>query len=185
MCKQPVSPTILHTTTRRSASPSGTTVSRACPVGGTGPGCLPANALPASQGGAALIVGLVLLLVMTMLGITGVTSNTLELTMAGNTQHSQDAFEAAESAIQAEVIRGPLDDVTVPRVTPGYRFAPGVTADATTTFTATQLPPPGYSVTEYRSEHYVVDSTGASARGARSNHLQGFYVVVPTGTAGE
>lgn len=133
--------------------------------------------------GAALIVGLVLLLVMTLLGITGVTSNTLDLTMAGNTQHSQDAFEAAESAIQAEVVRGPLADVATPRVTAGYTFAPGVTADATTTFTATQLPPPGYSITEYRSEHYLVDSMGQSARGARSNHLQGFYVVVPTGVS--
>lgn len=137
------------------------------------------------QRGAALIVGLVLLLVMTLLGVTGVTGNTLELAMAGNTQHAQDAFEAAESAIQAEVLRGPLDDIAVPRVTEGYQFNPGVTADATTTYGSTQLPPPGYSISEYRADHYQVDSLGMSARGARSNNLQGFYVVVPTGAGGE
>ena len=135
----------------------------------------------AKQRGATLIVGLVLLLVMTLLGITGVTGNTLELAMAGNAQFSQDAFEAAESAIQAEVLRGPLDDIDVPRVTEGYQFVPGVTADATTTYTVTQLPPPGYSISEYQSDHYEVDSLGQSARGAQSNHIQGFFVVVPAG----
>jgi type IV pilus assembly protein PilX len=146
---------------------------------------LAAAGAASGQRGAALIVGLVLLLLMTVLGISGLTSNTLNLAMAGNTQHSQDAFEAAESAIEAEVTRGELDDPAIPRVTQGYQFAPGVTADATTTFTASQLPPPGYSMTEFRAEHYVVDSTGMSARGARSNHRQGFYVVVPTGAGGE
>ena len=73
----------------------------------------------------------------------------------------------------------------MPRLTEGYQFAAGVTADATTTYTATQLPPPGYSISEYRSDHYVVDSVGQSARGARSNHLQGFYVVVPTGAGND
>lgn len=136
---------------------------------------------PRRQRGAALVVGLVLLLVMTLLGVTGISGNTLDLVMAGNTQHSQDAFEAAESAIQAEVLRGPLDDIEVPRVTEDYQFAPGVSADATTTYSSTQLPPPGYSLSEYRSDHYQVDSLGESARGARSNHLQGFYVVVPSG----
>ncbi len=147
-----------------------------------------AHPLPArgrQQRGAALVVGLVLLLVMTLLGVTGISGNTLDLVMAGNTQHSQDAFEAAESAIQAEILRGPLDDIEVPRVTEGYQFNPGVTADATTTYSNTQLPPPGYSLSEYRSDHYQVDSMGQSARGARSNHLQGFYVVVPSGLGGE
>ncbi|MEO0975497.1 MAG: PilX N-terminal domain-containing pilus assembly protein [Pseudomonadota bacterium] len=137
--------------------------------------------LPAQQRGAALIVGLVLLLVMTLLGVTGINSNTLDLVMAGNAQHSQDAFEAAESAIQAEVLRGPLEDIAVPRVTEDYQFNAGVTADATVTYSNTQLPPPGYSITEYRSDHYEVDSLGQSARGARSNHVQGFFVVVPSG----
>lgn len=136
---------------------------------------------PQRQRGATLIIGLVLLLVMTLLGITGVTGNTLELAMAGNTQYAQDAFEAAESAIEAEVLRGPLQDVDTPRVTPGYQFAAGVTADTTTSYMTTQLPPPGYSISEYRSDHYEVDSLGQSARGAASNNIQGFYVVVPSG----
>ncbi|MEM9386121.1 MAG: PilX N-terminal domain-containing pilus assembly protein [Pseudomonadota bacterium] len=144
------------------------------------PSARPAR-LAAPQRGAALVVGLVLLLVMTLLGVTGISSNTLDLVMAGNTQHSQDAFEAAESAIQAEVLRGPLEDIAVPRTTEDYQFAAGVTADTTTTYNSTQLPPPGYSLTEYRSDHYQIDSLGESARGARSNHLQGFYVVVPSG----
>lgn len=53
------------------------------------------------QQGAALIVGLVVLLVMTMLGIASMGSMTTELKIANNTQTHQMAFQAAASATQA------------------------------------------------------------------------------------
>ena len=50
------------------------------------------------QAGATLIVGLVLLLVLTVVGVSGMNMATMEITMAGNTQFRQDAFQAAEDA---------------------------------------------------------------------------------------
>ena len=40
------------------------------------------------QGGAALVVGLVLLMILTLLAISGMNTSTLELQMAGNFQFS-------------------------------------------------------------------------------------------------
>ena len=54
-------------------------------------------ASPVRQKGAALIVGLVLLLVLTVLGVSGINMASLELQMTGNTQAAQVAFQAAES----------------------------------------------------------------------------------------
>ncbi len=136
----------------------------------------------AAQRGAALVVGLVLLLVMTLLGISGLTANTLDLAMSGNTQFSQDAFQAAESAIEAELGMGPLPDTNVPRASGPFSFANNVTATATTTFGATQMPPPGYSLTEFQADHYTIVSTGNSSKNANSLHVQGYYVVIPTPT---
>jgi len=53
------------------------------------------------QGGSALIVSLIILLVMTITGIQGITSTTLEEKMSGNFLDNQVAFEAAESALSA------------------------------------------------------------------------------------
>ena len=56
-------------------------------------------ALRARQTGATLIVGLVLLLVLTVLGVSGMNTATMEVTMAGNLQFQQDAFQMAEDGI--------------------------------------------------------------------------------------
>ena len=55
------------------------------------------------QTGATLIVGLILLLVLTVVGISGMNTATMEITMAGNAQFQQDAFQAAEDAIDLAV----------------------------------------------------------------------------------
>jgi type IV pilus assembly protein PilX len=53
-----------------------------------------------AQRGAALVVGLLLLLVLTLLAISGMNTSTLELVMAGNTQFYQNAFQASETGIE-------------------------------------------------------------------------------------
>lgn len=63
------------------------------------------------QQGAALVVGLVVLLVMTMLGISGMSTTTNQLRMANNLQTHQVAFQATE-AVAAFFAEGkhPEDD---------------------------------------------------------------------------
>jgi type IV pilus assembly protein PilX len=54
----------------------------------------------ARQEGAALAVGLILLLVMTIVGVTSLRTVTLEEKMAGNTQNRNMALQAAEAALR-------------------------------------------------------------------------------------
>jgi uncharacterized iron-regulated membrane protein len=136
---------------------------------------------PASaQRGATLVIGLILLLVMTLLGITGLAGSTVDLAMAGNSQNAQNSFQAAESTIEVELRLG-ASGTDAPRVDDNYDFGNGTHGRAETAFQATRLPPPGYSLTEYQADHYLITSTGTAARSASSTHLQGFYVVVPGG----
>jgi type IV pilus assembly protein PilX len=56
---------------------------------------------PSLQGGAALIVSLLFLLVMTVIGVTGLQTTALEEKITGNMRDRSLAFEAAESALAA------------------------------------------------------------------------------------
>jgi len=136
--------------------------------------------LPSTQHGATLVIGLILLLIMTLLGITGLSSSTVDLAMAGNSQNAQSSFQAAESTIEVELRLGAAGREE-PRVNENYDFGGGARGRAETDFQSTRLPPPGYSLTEFQSDHYLITSTGTAARSATSTHLQGFYVVVPGG----
>ena len=53
-----------------------------------------------ANSGAALVVGLILLLVMTLLAISGMNTSTTELQMAANMQYGEKAFQAAEVGIE-------------------------------------------------------------------------------------
>jgi Tfp pilus assembly protein PilX len=60
----------------------------------------------ARQQGAALVVGLLLLLVLTILAISGMTTASLEMLMAGNEQYQERAFQAADSAVERAISAG-------------------------------------------------------------------------------
>ncbi|MDJ0882105.1 MAG: PilX N-terminal domain-containing pilus assembly protein, partial [Gammaproteobacteria bacterium] len=58
-----------------------------------------------SQSGAALVVSLIILVAMTMLGITSMKGSVTELAMAGNLRESALTFQAAEAGLStAEAI---------------------------------------------------------------------------------
>ncbi|MBK9132340.1 MAG: pilus assembly protein PilX [Gammaproteobacteria bacterium] len=54
----------------------------------------------ARQQGSTLVISLMILIVMTLIGITGIASSTLEEKMAGNTRDQALAFQAAEAALR-------------------------------------------------------------------------------------
>src|ERR1041385_6487003 len=58
------------------------------------------------QRGAALVVGLLLLAVITLLAIAGMNSASVELVLAGNTQVQTKAFQAAEEGIEQQLVKG-------------------------------------------------------------------------------
>src|SRR5215470_6398859 len=67
---------------------------------------LTAMALRRRQNGAALVIGLILLLVLTLLAVSGMNSASLEFVMAGNEQFRANAFAAAETGIEQTIAQG-------------------------------------------------------------------------------
>ena len=128
------------------------------------------------QTGATLIVGLVLLLVLTVVGVSGMNTATMELTMAGNAEYQQDAFQAAEDAIDIAIGRREYDtsDDPVPLAALG-----DVNYDrwSETEFVcATDVPRGGFSPI-FNAFHFETRATGRGPRNSPATHVQGFYVV--------
>ena len=70
-------------------------VRTAVPKGGSG------QRQPPGNRGAVLIVGLIILIVMVVLGISGMRTSVLQERMAGNTKDTNSSFQAAEAGLQA------------------------------------------------------------------------------------
>ncbi len=144
-----------------------------------------------NEQGAALVIGLVLLVVVTVLAVTGMNTATTELAMARNHQNYENAFQAAETGLEAAMSRGRYptvgtintttninanDTVAVlieyerPTLVPDRAFSLGV----------------GNGVSAY---HYLATATADSKRqgtaGAATDrdssavHTQAFYIVGP------
>ncbi|MBT8091697.1 MAG: hypothetical protein KJN77_01590, partial [Gammaproteobacteria bacterium] len=59
-----------------------------------------------SQRGAALVIGLLLLVVITVLAVSGMNTATTELAMARNDQNYEYAFQAAETGLEYALAQG-------------------------------------------------------------------------------
>lgn len=145
-----------------------------------------------SQRGASLVISLILLLVLTVLGVVGMSTATLELAMAGNMQYQNGAFEAADSIVEAEIIR---DDIA-PLATPGalpvlpantnreFRDASNrlvATASAATSYLG-HTGVSGWQIggpISFSAYHFEITGASTGPQGAVANHRQGFYVVGP------
>ncbi len=115
---------------------------------------------------------------------------TLELTMAGNAQFGQDAFQAAETGIDLVLARRTFS--TTPG-SPGNIIAPTPLGDGTYTTQAvttfmdtTDVPDIAFSggvgtPNTVQAFHFDVQSVGIGPRNARATHNQSFYVVGPGG----
>lgn len=139
---------------------------------------------PAAQRGAALVVGLVLMLALTVLGISGMNSSTLELTMAGNTESADDAFQAAETGINIAMAQGNWS-TAAPTVVGVTSLGDGTyKTQATTKATAcTIVPDRAFSAGVgggVMAWHFTIRATGTGPRGASSTHDQSFYIAGPS-----
>jgi type IV pilus assembly protein PilX len=132
------------------------------------------SSLRAQQQGATLIVGLVLLLVLTVIGVSGMNTATMEITMAANTQFQEDAFQEAEDGIDIAIgTRGYSTDL--PRTIDWLGNA-DYDRRAVTTYRM-NTPAPGSSAGELEAFHFDITSVGRGPRNALSQHNQSFYVV--------
>jgi type IV pilus assembly protein PilX len=133
------------------------------------------------QQGAALVVGLLLLLVLTLLAVSGMNSASLEFIMAGNEQYRSNAFQAAEAGIEQTMSLGAFNPGSPAQALNGAPTATDAWA-ATVTPQLLGVPLPalwGNSWNSFSTYHFEISSTGTSTRGARAINLQGVAVISP------
>lgn len=139
------------------------------------------------QGGAALVVGMILLMVLTLLAISGMNSATLELQMAGNAQYSENAFQAAETGVEEALREARVNGTNTSNIDPEKtEDVPGTTDQykIRTLFNpnngCTKVPSGGFSMgvgKGFKAYHFDITSTGTSSRSATQTHVQAFYIV--------
>lgn len=137
-----------------------------------------------SQRGAALVVGLLLLLVLTLLAISGVNTASTELVMAGNKQYYENAFQAAETGIAQALTNGDFNPGAAPEIDADVAIA-GSLSDLYSTTIQPQLGGAaqpalwGSTWDSFSTFHFEILSDGVSARNAATTNLQGVAVIAP------
>jgi type IV pilus assembly protein PilX len=151
-----------------------------------------ARSAPA-QRGAALVVGLIMLVVLTILAITGMNVASTELVMAGTEQDRVRAFNAAETGVEraaravGDVGTAPGAELTVAATDVEGSSVNASTGAATERYTTTtryrgeNTICPGSTQSDVVAFHYEIESEGTAARGATSVHTQGVYICNVTG----
>ncbi len=139
--------------------------------------------------GAALVIGLIMLLILTILAFTGVNTATTELAMASNEQFRRNAADASAAGVE-EAIASLGAVGSVPGASASLPEA-ALGDDEATTFTTTtryvgdETGLPQSSVDKFIGLHYEIESVGTSARNARDVQTQGVMVVAATGGGGD
>lgn len=137
----------------------------------------------ARQGGAALAVALLLLVVFTILAIAAMGGSRMQLVMAGNMQFGTLAFQAAQTALEIRLATGAFTTAAAADVD-DYEFADiGATAQSSVEYrAATDAPAGGYSLgAGFQAYHFEITATAAAPRGATSTQVQGLYIIGPGG----
>lgn len=144
------------------------------------------------QRGAALVVGLMLLVVITVLAISGMNTATTELAMARNDQNYENAFQAAETGLEQALAQGLFDTATnttlTQTITTNERFSATIQYED-----STLVPDRAFSLgvgSGISAYHFVVTSQAESRRAPGSTtdrdstatHTQAFYIVGPGGS---
>ncbi len=143
-----------------------------------------------SQRGAALVVGLVLLVVVTVLAISGMNTATTELAIARNDQSFENAFQAAETGLELALSRGFFE--TIPELHLGRHDIAETAYSVNTVIrfeNTTIVPDKAFSLgSGMAAYHFVAEATAESTRvasgvdndrDASAVHTQAFYVIGP------
>lgn len=144
------------------------------------------------QRGAVLIMSLVLMMIVAMLGITGVRTVVMEKNMASNSQYSMQVFQAAETAVEGSIAD---DTVLADALAAGLSVPQSRTYDVNSAYqtydvtsgsaviytgTAGGALIEGYSLDDFSAYQFQITATGAIATsGATSIHVQDLSLIGP------
>lgn len=142
------------------------------------------------QKGAALFIGLMMLLVIAIIGVSGVRSVVMEKNMATNNQYHMLVFQAAETAIEGTLadntafvaaINTPTSSPWPTRtysMTQGYYVQP--VSSSATIAVGTPTIPIGYSIGEFVTYPFTITASGAIASiNASDTHIQTASKIAP------
>ena len=146
------------------------------------------------QQGAALVIGLLLLVVITVLAVSGMNTATTELAMARNDQNYEYAFQAAETGLEIALAQGSFaaQAASVSRtedISARESFTTTVQYE-----NATIVPDRAFSLgsgSGIAAYHFNATAQATSARlpggttdrDSTAEHTQAFYIVGPAGSS--
>ncbi len=141
------------------------------------------------QQGAALVVGLILLVVITVLAISGMNTATTSLAMARNDMNYENAFQAAETGLENALAQGLFDTLVGSTVTQTINTHDSVSADIAYEDSSI-VPDKAFSLgsgSGVAAYHFLATSTatslrdpgGTTDRDSSAMHTLDFYVVGP------
>jgi hypothetical protein len=129
------------------------------------------SSLLKNESGAALVIALIMMIVLTLIGLASIFSSTFEMRLSGNKKGSTEAFYTADSGIEILKVNAenfnpnngsPYDPFTDPT---NIDINPTVAehVQATITYYASEQGAPrgvGVSATNFEFEHFLTESTG-------------------------
>ena len=141
------------------------------------------------QQGAALVVGLMLLVVITVLAISVMNTATTELALVRNDQASENAFQAAETGLETALAQGQFATVGATAMTQ----TPSSNQNIATTIQfedSTLVPDRAFSLgvgSGIAAYHFLAtsqadflrDPGSTTDRDSSATHTQAFYIVGP------
>ena len=137
-----------------------------------------------AQAGAALPVGLIMLLILTLLGVAGMQNARLQLQMSGGLQNQEYAYQSAEAglslALANETMSIGLDTGNRPFTIPaaGNDGATGTYRMIHTG--AGPVPSGGFTVGSVVAQHFRISSTAQLANSDQAEtHVQGLFLISP------
>lgn len=119
--------------------------------------------------GSALVIAMILLFILSLLAVAGMSMSTAEMVMAGNEQFRRLASDAASSGIETAVAR--LRSSTAMGDVSSDAFI------ATVRRAGVETSLPQSSADKFVGQHFEIESTGHSARGASDVQTQGMLLI--------
>ncbi len=135
--------------------------------------------------GAVLVIGLLVLLVATLIGLGSINTSVFETTLSGNERLRTDAFYTAETGVQVGLNQLPATTaITVTAACAGSYYWSGSAKDRTA---PKSLTPVGYFTksgfdASWSFKRFQINATGESSRSTQEIEVQASYGPVNTGT---
>lgn len=128
------------------------------------------NIILEDQSGAALVIALIMIIVLSLIGLASTFTSTFEVKLSGNKRGSTDAFYSADSGVQ--VVMGRIENFNLSNYNlDTNKYNPftdlnninPTNASVVITHDTVQVGAPrgsGFSATNFEFEHFLIQSTG-------------------------